>query len=240
MPVLPRIDDRLELRRDPAKPGGFRIYDTEGRDCGPLAESGRFLVLRLDGISERSELQAAYQASFDRVLGDHELDSLIGWLREDRLLNENPRALGILGRLKHAGISYRSTERDRREGDRGDRRQGAGFSAAFDHGVMLLNEGLLELAKDVFQRLASGHPTDLRLQQILGHLEFVLAQEKNPDLKEDRRDVDWVAFDRALGEMLDRGVCPRCDEDLVVELGRTNHCDFCGASFTTFALDRKR
>ena len=240
MPLVPRIDDRLELRRDPSAEGRFRLIAPDGRDCGPMGESGRFLVLRLDGLTERDALKAAYGERFYQVLGDAELDSLLTHLHSEGLLVDDPRALRVLTRLRQNGITYRSVERDRRGEDRGDRRGPAAFARAFDAGIILLNEGYLGSAHARFKALSTTHPDDLRVQKILGHVEFELAREDQPELREDRRDVDWLAFDRALSEMLERGQCPSCDNELVVELGRTNHCVHCGASYTTYALKHRR
>ena len=73
---------------------------------------------------------------------------------------------------------------------------------------------------------------------MLSHLEFLLASEASPDIGPDRRDDDWEAFDRALSQMLEQGRCPTCHEQVVIELGRTNNCLFCGASFTSYVLQR--
>ena len=238
MAVVPRIHDGLMLRREGDR---WRVHDPSGADCGWLGEAGRFIVLRLDGLTERDALLDAYALTFGEPLGSDELDAIVQRLEKHGLINTNPRALEALRYLAEKGVRYRTADRDRRvDGTREDGRRGVpgSQSASWDHGVYLVNEGYLEPAMDVFRELRSKHPTDLRVQTLIGHLEYLLKAEAQPDIGADRRDDDWEAFDRALIEMLERGLCPTCQEQVVIELGRTNHCLFCGASFTSYVLER--
>jgi len=242
MASTPRIHDTLEIRRVEPRDDGTRfiIVDRAGRERTRLDEAGRFLVLQLDGLTPRDELKERYRSRFGDRLTDAGLDGMIGRLAELDLLNTNARGLQALRYLRDQGVRYRSGERERREAPRdGARRdEESSYTAAFDQAVFLLNDGHLEHALLWFLRLTETQPTDLRVKTIVGHLEFVLAAEAQPELAGDRRDPDWDAFDRALGGMLDRGQCPTCGEALVIELGATNHCAFCGASFSTYVLHR--
>ncbi len=238
MAVVPRIHDGLVLRREGDR---WRVHDPSGADCGWLGDAGRFIVLRLDGLTEREVLLEAYADAFDEPLDHDELEAIITRLDENGLLNTNSRALTALRYLTTKGVRYRTAERNRRiDGSRGDgRRIAPGKRAAsWDHGVYLINEGYLEPAMNIFNQLREGHPQDLRMQTLVSHLEYLLEVESHPGLGADRRDDDWEAFDRALAEMLERGMCPTCQEQVVIELGRTNHCLFCGASFTSYVLER--
>lgn len=238
MPTVPRIHDALALRREGDR---WRVHDPSGADCGWLGEAGRFLVLRLDGLTAMDALLDAYEATFGERLGEGELEDIIARLEQHGLINTQPRALRALSYLAEKGVRYRTAERDRRiDGTRPESRRTPEDTraAGWDHGIYLVNEGYLEAALEVFGELRANDPTDLRGQAVVNHLEFLLKAESTPDIGADRRDDDWEAFDRALTEMLERGMCPTCQEQVVIELGRTNHCLFCGASFTSYVLER--
>ena len=106
----------------------------------------------------------------------------------------------------------------------------------WDHAVFHLNEGNLEHALSVLERMSEATPYDLRLREIARHLGFVVYAESVPDLREDRRDVSWEVFDAALADMLSSGKCPRCSTPFKVELGAQNRCSTCGASFSAWIL----
>jgi len=240
MARVPRIHDGVELVRDGEI---WRVKDPSGRDCGWLDQAGRFLVLRFDGLRQREALLKDYADAFCIHLSDADLEAVVKRMDAYGLLNTNPRALWALRYLADREVQYRTKERDRRVRDGRDeeppRRTEDDIRArAWDHGVFLLNEGYLEQARTIFGGLRGEQVGDVRLEALLGHLDFLVAKEDQPDLYADRRDEDWEAFDRALRTMLDAGVCPRCSEALVVELGRTNHCTFCGNSFTSYVLQK--
>ncbi len=237
MASVPRIHDGLALRREGDR---WRVHDPSGSDCGWLGDAGRFIVLRLDGLTEREALLDAYEASFGERLGADELDAIIDRLEQHGLINSNARALEALRYLASKELRYRSAERERRiDGSRAEtRRRRDDPASSWDHGVYLINEGYLEPALKVFSDLRDARPADLRVQSVAAHLEFLIAADADPEIGPDRRDDDWEAFDRALAQMLERGVCPTCQEQVVIELGRTNHCLFCGASFTSYVLQK--
>ena len=105
----------------------------------------------------------------------------------------------------------------------------------WDHAVFHLNEGNLEHALSVLDRMSEATPYDLRLRETARHVRFVVDAEQS-GLDEDRRDVSWEVFDAALADMLSSGVCPRCTTPFQVELGAQNRCSSCGASFSAWIL----
>ncbi len=235
---VPRIHDALEIAPDGDT---WRVLDPSGNEAGWLGDVGRWLVLRLDGVRSMASLRGEFEEAFGEPLGEGILEAILERLEAHGLLNTNERALWALRYLAEKGLQYRSVERERRtDGSRQEtRRAGPDERAeAWDHGVYLVNEAYLERALGVFRELAAQDPSDLRVQGMVRHLEFLLAQESSPHLNTDRRDDDWEAFDQALRDMLESGRCPRCHETLIIELGRTNHCGFCGGSFTSFVLQQ--
>lgn len=244
MRFVPRIRDTLQIRPAPPRDDGTRyaVVDPSGRERLRLDEAGRFVVLRLDGLTPLDELRARFRERFGRALDLAAFEAVTQRLDAAGLLVSDGRALRALRYLRDQGVRYRSTDRARRRrartGGPERRASDSARTATFDRAVYLLNEGRLEPALALFEALAADQPTDLRVQTLAGHLRFLLASEADPDLTEDRRDVDWEAFDRALADELSRGRCPSCHAVFAVELGATNHCTICGAAFSSYVLDR--
>jgi hypothetical protein len=148
----------------------------------------------------------------------------------------------VLAYLIEQGITWRGPLRERREDARPepDRREADSTIAAWwDHAVFLLNAGRIDHARDVFLRIADAFPDDLRVRELIQHLDFANAREARPDLVE-RRDPLWRAFDDALATMLRAGRCPSCAEPFRVELGGQTICHACGASFSAYVLGQAR
>jgi len=227
----------------------FVIFDEGGTELFRLTSDGWYLLTLLDGVSSETEVQGAYRNQVGRDMPLDELQGFCAALAEAGVLNSTDRAVRILAYLAEQGVTYRAARPDRREAvhpDTGspddprlaDRRDAVEASTRFQVAVAHLNDGRLEQGLAVFRELAADRPGDVRVGEIVGHLEFLTAAEANPDLTEDRRDPTWEAFDRALAAMLAKGVCPACAEPIEVALYRPNRCGACGASFTATALRR--
>lgn len=243
MYVVPRIHDALEIRPAPRAADGtcYVLVDGEGKARLRVDEAGRFLLLQLDGLRTLEEVGDRFRERFDRALSNTGFTQIANRLSEIGLLVREDRGLRALRYLRERGIRYRGIERDRRRSLRpGDlRRDDTDLrSLNFDRAVYLINEGLLEAALESLEDLASAGTVDLRVQSLIEHLRFLVASETRPDLRFDRRDVEWAVFDRALNELLASGRCPRCDASIVMELGAVNRCDLCGASFSGYLMAR--
>jgi hypothetical protein len=236
MSTVPRIHDALEIRPTPQREDGTRyaVTDGDGRERLRLDEAGRFLVLHLDGLRTVDELQALFHERFGRELDAEALEGVVRRLGEEGLLVREGRGLAALRRLREKNVRYRGLERDRRRRRRPDDRRDADAVSTlfFDEAVYLINEGRLEAALDILQRLAHTPPLDLRVQTIISHLNYVRVAESGADLGPELHDVEWADFDRALTEVLSGGRCPRCEAEFIVELGAVNICEACGASFS--------
>lgn len=241
-PVVPRIHDSLEIRPIAGPEGAPQRYAIIGADGGELMrvdEQWRFVILQLDGLTGRETVQRRYGARFGAELPEARLQLIIDGLADCDVINDNDQAVWALRYLQEQGVRYRSGVRDRRGGDRsGDGRRSGDSERTrlFDQAVYVLNQGRVDDALEVFREVAAGRPSDVRIGEIIGHLEYLVAAQDKPDLHWDRRDVSWAAFDRALAEMLAAGRCPACGESVVIELGRNNRCSFCGCAFTTHVL----
>ncbi len=254
MAVVPRVCDTLQIERLSTEPSEYSIRDREGNELGNVTEEGYFLLLQLDGLTELEEVRARLHERFGKSSSTEQLRSWFDELERAGVLNTNDRAVRVLTYLKEQGVSYRSTGVDRRaEGDDSDanrrigiRRDDASASAdRFDHGIFLLNDGLLDEGLEVFEGLIESQQGDVRLHEITGHLRFLAKTADMPAIPQDRRDISWEAFDAALREMLNEGACPKCDLPILVELGATNRCHYCGSSFSNYVVsqaqkDRRR
>ncbi len=236
--MIPRLHDTLEVRA--AAPGedgtNFVVVDGTGAERLRVDEPARFVLLQLDGLRTFAELAAAFRREFGRDLSPARFAEMLKGLADDGLLVPEGRGLRALRYLRARGVSYRGPGRERRQPDRaGAGRRGDGQRAlAFDQAVYLVNEGRLEHACALLETLARERPRDVRLRVMLGHLRFLLVSEQRSDLATDRRDVEWEAFDTALGELLTNGTCPRCELPLTIELGSSNRCGACGSSFSNY------
>jgi hypothetical protein len=242
MSVVPRLHDTLAIRPAPPLADGtcYEVVDGAGRPRLRVDEAGRFLLLQLDGVRSVEEVRARFRERFARELSPHRLTSAAARLDAAGLLVREGRGLAALRYLRSVGMRYRGPGRDRRAAPRDDkeRRAFGERTLRFDRAVYLLNEGWLEAALELLQSLSAEDGSDLRVRELAGHVEFILAAENRPDIGPDRRDMEWAAFDEALADLLSRGECPACDAELVVELGAANRCGQCGASFSSYVLDR--
>ena len=247
MAVVPRVCDTLQIERISSQPAEYSISDRQGNELGKVTEEGYFLLLQLDGLTELEDVRALLHERFGKSSSAAELNAWFAELESAAVLNTNARAIEVLTYLKEQGVSYRGSSADRRDRAekepgqlRGDgRRDESSASAAwFDYGIFLLNDGMLDEGLAVFDRLIESHHGDVRLHEIAGHLRFLTKKQGMPDIAEERRDISWDAFDSALREMLDQGACPKCDLPILVELGATNRCHYCGASFSSYVLNR--
>jgi len=247
MAVVPRVCDTLQIERISTDPAEYSISDRQGNELGKVTEEGYFLLLQLDGLTELEDVRARLHERFGKSSSAEELKAWFTELESAGVLNTNARAIQVLTYLKEQGVSYRGSSADRREraekesneARSGARRDESSASAAwFDYGIFLLNDGMLDEGLEVFDRLIENQHGDVRLHEIAGHLRFLTKKEGMPDIAEERRDISWDAFDAALREMLDQGACPKCDLPICVELGSTNRCHYCGASFSSYVLTR--
>tara|TARA_Y100001968_G_scaffold319577_1_gene351309 strand:+ start:3115 stop:3897 length:783 start_codon:yes stop_codon:yes gene_type:complete len=247
MATVPRVCDTLEIERIANEPAEYAIRNRQGEELGKVTEEGYYLLLQLDGISTLNAIRERLKERFGKSSSAADLESWFAELGQAGVLNTNERALRILTYLREQGISYRGSSADRRGSkdtpltdrrEEGRRDQASAAAAWFDYGIFLLNDGMLEQGVDVFERLSQSQQGDVRIHEIISHLRFLTKSEDVPDLSEDRRDVSWEAFDAALREMLDQGACPRCDLPIEIELGATNRCHYCGASFSSYVLGR--
>lgn len=233
MTAVPRLRDDVRIRR--TDDGQFAVSDRSGAELFRLTDDGFALLRFMDGVTERAEVLAA------SGLDPADLDGWIGSLDEAGVLVADSRAVRALRYLADQGVSFRRASPDRR-GDGRDaaaarRDPDSNVAPWWNHAVVLLNDGMLEEAADVLDRMAGGLPGDARVPEAARHLKFVLASERDPALAADRRDVGWDAFDAALRDVLEDGACPRCNQRFEVELGANNRCWSCGASFSGWVLD---
>ncbi len=249
MAVVPRVNDTLQIERVSSDPNEYSIRNRQGGELGQVTEEGYFLLLQLDGITELDDVRARLHERFGK---SSSADDLRAWFKELQgagVLNTDSRAIRILTYLKEQGITYRGSSAERRSDDDSERtdrrltgrRDDTSASAAwFDYGIFLLNDGLLNEGLEVFERLTKNQNGDVRLHEITGHLRFLSNTVDMPAIPEDRRDISWDAFDNALREMLDQGACPKCDLPFLIELGATNRCHYCGASFSSYVVNRAK
>jgi len=248
VPVVPRLRDTLSVRR--ISDGGaplFVVSEPDGTELFRLTADGWHLLTLLDGVSDEEEVRGAYRNRVGRDMPRDELREFCAALADVGVLVASDRAVRILTYLRDQGIAYRAARPDRRavvhpdtgspDDPRLADRRGVDH-APFQVAVAHLNDGRLEPGLAAFRALAEARPGDVRVAEIVGHLEFLAASEDHPDLTTDRRDVAWEAFDRALAAMLTAGACPACEEPIEVALYRPNRCGACGASFTATALRR--
>jgi hypothetical protein len=249
MPVVPRLRDTLSiLRLTDGDDVLFSIRD-DGGELFRLTGDGWHLLTLLDGVSEEREVQAAYRNRIGRDMPLDELRKFCSALDEAGVLNTTDGSVRVLAYLKDHDVKYRTARPDRRkdmhpdEGDIDDprvteRRDESERTAGFQAGIAHLNDGRSAQGLATFRALAQEHPGDVRVEEFIGHLEFLTAAEADPDLEVDRRDPTWDAFDRALTALLRAGRCPSCSEPIEVHLYGLNRCGGCGASFTATALRR--
>ena len=242
MPVVPRLRD--SLRVSPVGDGQFAVVGDDGAELFRLTGDGVFLLCQLDGRTTPEELLLRFEEEFDREMPRADLAGFLDGLSDAGAFITHDRAAQALDYLLEQNLSWRGALADRRaQSDTPDaeRRQGARREEGsvvtqwWDHAVFHLNSGHLEHAVEVFERMADAAPGDMRLREIARHLRFLLQAEAQPGLVE-QRDVTWEVFDAVLGDMLTNGVCPRCDTPFFVELGKTNRCSGCGASFSSWVL----
>lgn len=236
MTRVPRLRDDVSIERDG---DDYSVRDAHASELFRLTEGGWFLLERMDGVADRGDVRAAWEAAAGSPISEDELDGWIAQLSEAGVLVEDSRAVAVLRYLAEQGVAFRGPLPDRRGADRDESGRRASDSAVapwFDHAVYLLNEGRVAEALDVFVRMGDALPADVRLAELVGHLEFLNAQGDLPELLEDRRDVSWAAFDTALRRMLEQGACPACGERFEIDLGGCNRCWSCGAGFTSWAL----
>ncbi len=246
MPVVPRIRDTLQVVPVPSAPGQHVVCDRHGVEMFHLTADGVFILSQLDGLTTAEELLLRFEERFDREMDKEDLAAFLDGLADAGCFLEQPRAVAALTYLQEQGVDWRGAVLDRRSADdvpAPERRAGvvrreddSTVTQWWDHAVFHLNEGNLEQALSVIQRMSEATPYDLRLREIARHLEFVVYAESVPDATEDRRDVSWEVFDAALAEMLSSGQCPRCGTSFKVELGAQNRCVSCGASFSAWIL----
>jgi hypothetical protein len=248
MATVPRVRDTLQISRAESSNGSadeFIVRDPADNELFRLTPEGYFILLSLDGLRDSAELRAGYEEHFGRGIREEDLQNYINALGEAGVLTTDDRAIKALSYLRDNGVQYRSGRPDRRldledETNRDEvrRESESPRTSWFDLGIYHLNDGDVEHALSIFRRMSAAQSGDLRVREIIKHLEFVQASEKNPELTENRRDVSWDAFDDALSTILNRGACPRCDEPFEVQLGATNHCSYCGAGFSAFVLHK--
>jgi len=249
MAIVPRVSDTLQIERVSSDPTEYSIRNRQGGELGQVTEEGYFLLLQLDGITDLEEVQSRLRERFGKSSSAEELQAWFKELHSAGVLNTDSRAIRILTYLKEQGVTYRGSGAERRaedESERTDRRLSgrrddtSASAAWFDYGIYLLNDGLLDEGLEVFERLVKGQSGDVRLHELTGHLRFLANTADMPVIPEDRRDISWDAFDNALREMLDQGACPKCDLPFLIELGATNRCHYCGASFSSYVVSRAK
>jgi len=247
MAAVPRVCDTLQIERTSEAPAEYRVTNRSGVELGKVTEEGYFLLLQMDGLTELADVQSLLNKRFGKSSSTDELQAWFSELQAAGVLNTNDRAIRVLTYLKQQGVSYRGSAADRRspadeqtlERRQEPRRDDVAASAGwFDYGIFLLNDGMLDEGLAVFERLMESQPGDVRLHELTGHLRFLSGTSDLPEPSKERRDISWDAFDSALREMLDDGACPKCDLPLEVELGHTNRCHYCGASFSSYVLGR--
>lgn len=246
---VPRLRDTLTVRRLIDGETVLFVISNNDREIFRLTGDGWHLLTLLDGVSSLETVQERYREHVGREIPLEELESFCGALSDAGVLNTTDRAVHILAYLRDQGVLYRAGRPDRREvnhPDSGsdedprsaDRRSEGATAGPFQVGVAHLNEGRLEQGLATFRVLAEESPGDVRVGELLGHLEYLAAADANPSLTEDRRDPTWDAFDRALVTLLAAGRCPGCEAEIEVALYKPNRCRSCGASFTATALRR--
>ena len=254
MASVPRVCDTLQIEKLSSDRDEYSIRDRQGNELGNVTEEGYFLLLQLDGLTDLQDVRSRLHKRFGKSSSAEQLQAWFDDLQTAGVLNTNERAIRVLTYLREQGVSYRSSGVDRRDDDasklsdrrvEGRRDDSSAAAAWFDYGIFLLNDGLLDEGLEVFERLTEGQHGDVRLHEILGHLRFLAKTSDLPAIPQDRRDISWDAFDAALRQMLDQGACPRCDLPILVELGATNRCSYCGASFSNYVVtkaqqDRRR
>ena len=252
MPTVPRVRDTLQITRldmEESEVTEYSIRDREGQELGRVTEEGYFLLLQMDGLTEVDQVCDRIHERFGKTSSREDLTAWFEELRGAGVLNTDDRAIRVLTYLREQGIQYRGSSVNRRgaasparaEDDRDEdtRRDDTNPVAGwFDYAIFLLNDGMLDRSQEVFKRMIEMAPSDVRIREIAKHLDFLAASEKLPDLEADRRDVSWDAFDAALSDMLSSGTCPHCKLPFEVELGAINRCQGCGASFSSYVLDK--
>jgi|GEM_PF-2022029 len=246
MPVVPRVRDTLQVVPVPGVPGQHVVCDRHGVEMFHLTADGVFILAQLDGLTTAEDVLLRFEERFDREMDKEDLAAFLDGLADAGCFLEVPRAVAALKYLAEQGVDWRGAVMDRRSGDDvppENRRAGvirredeSVVTQWWDHAVFHVNEGHLEHALSVLNRMSDATPYDLRLREIAHHLAFVVDAEKVPGLREDRRDVSWEVFDAALADMLSTGRCPRCTTPFKVELGAQNRCSTCGASFSAWIL----
>ncbi len=247
MPVVPRVRDTLPVVPVPGTDGQYAVLGEGGVELFRLTADGVFLLAQLDGRTTAEELLLRFEERFDREMAREDLAGFLDGLDAAGAFVTDPQALRALAYLLEQSLGWRGGLADRRAqgstGELTERRDGeprretdSVVTQWWDHAVFHLNAGNLKHAISVFERMADASPGDLRLREMARHLGFILATEHRTDLTEDRRDVTWELFDEVLGDMLTNGLCPRCSTPFHVELGSTNRCSACGASFSSWIL----
>ena len=245
MPAVPRVRDTLQVVPVPGTPGQHVVCDRDGRELFHLTADGVWILSQLDGLTSADEILLRFEERFDREMDKEDLAAFLDGLADAGCFLEQPRAVAALTYLQEQGIDWRGAVLDRRSDDlptETNRRAGitrreedSVVTQWWDHAVFHLNEGNLEHALSVLDRMSEATPYDLRLRETARHVRFVVDAEQS-GLDEDRRDVSWEVFDAALADMLSSGVCPRCTTPFQVELGAQNRCSSCGASFSAWIL----
>ncbi len=246
MPVVPRLRDTLQVVPVADAPGQHAVCDRHGRELFRLTADAVWILCQLDGLTSADDILLRFEEHFDREMDKEDLAGFLDGLADAGCFLDQPRAVGALTYLSEQGVDWRGAIVDRRSSDQSteeNRRAGVTrreedsvVTQWWDHAVFHLNEGHLEHALSVLERMSEATPYDLRLREIARHLAFVVRAEQVPHLTEDRRDVSWEVFDAALADMLSSGVCPRCTTPFQVELGSQNRCSSCGASFSAWIL----
>jgi len=227
--------------------GQYAVLGDGGAELFRLTADGVFLLCQLDGRTSADELLLRFEEAFDREMSREELAGFLDGLEAAGAFVTDPQALRALTYLVDQSLGWRGGLADRRaraaDPSQSERRDGTSrretdsvVTQWWDHAVFHLNAGNLKHAIDVFERMADAAPADLRLREMARHLRFILASEAREELVDERRDVTWELFDEVLGDMLTNGVCPRCSTPFYVELGATNRCSNCGASFSSWIL----
>ncbi len=224
---VPRLRDDLIIER---QHDGARICDRAGNELCQLSAPGLWLLLRLDGVADETQLLAEHAALYPPGLPAEEFEAWVGDLRGLGALVEDSIALEALRYLAEEGFRHRGAAPDRRGDDRGDgRRETSNEAQWFDHAVYRLNDGDLAGALEIFERFVEADPGGVRFAELVAHLRGLQAGAG------ERRDVSWRVFDDALSELLTAGTCPACGAPFEVHPG-SNRCVDCGAHFTSWIL----
>lgn len=245
MATVPRLRDTLQFVRLGDRPADeVQVLDAAGAELFRITAEGHFIVRQLDGLIDDEELRRRYFNHFGRELDVETLSEYLDGLSDAGVLTTAPRAVRILSYLREQGVRYRSGQPDRRvdaEDDRIDQAPRRADESTerpwFDLGIYHLNDGDLDRGLHIFRQISRARPDDLRIREIIKHLEFLDAQEQH-GLSHERRDVSWDAFDDALADLLSQGQCPRCGGAFDIVLGGTNLCPSCGAGFSAYVLQR--